>query len=304
MVLKTKLRIKRRDISSPFLIGLLALAILVGAMLAALIYYSLPALSVYGLSIYADNQWNPSMNRFGGLAAIYGTFLVSLTALIIAMPLAIGSAVFINEYVPGRLRDYLTTVNDMMAGFPTVIYGFWGLYVLGPMLNSTVFNWLHNNLGFIPLFSTKPLGGSYLLASVVLAIMITPFASSLVREVYAQIPIGIIEGIHALGLSRWDAIRIKLSYIRRAIIGALTLALGRGIGETVAVALTVGGALRISPSLLSPGITIPSLIANQFGSAYTLLEQSAMFSLALLLLVIGASFIALSRLLVLRGGAW
>jgi len=293
--------INMRFKTSPFLLGIILVMVLIAAMLGALIYYSLPALVKYGLSIYVLNDWDPNKGVFGGFAAVYGTIVVSITAIIIAMPLAVGSAVFINEYIPERLREYLIIINDLMASFPTVIFGFWGLYILGPILNSTIFKWLHEYLGAVPLFSTEPIGGSYLLASVILSIMITPFASSLIREVYAQVPRGIIEGIYALGLSRWDAVKIRLSYITRAMVGALVLALGRGIGETVAVALTVGGALRISPSLLSPGITIPSFIANQFGSAYTQMEQSAMLSLALALFAVGLLFISLSRLVILRG---
>jgi len=284
-------------------LGVIIVVALVGAMLGALVYYSLPALTKEGLLIYTTNRWDPNAGSFGGLAAIYGTFVVSLVAVTMSMPLAVGSAIFINEFTPGRLRGLLIAINDMMAGFPTVIYGFWGLYVLGPTLNPTLFTWLHSNLGFIPLFSTRPIGGSYLLAATVLAVMITPFASSLVREVYAQVPSIMVEGIYALGLTKLDAVKIKLSYIAKSLLGALSLALGRGIGETVAVALTVGGVLKVSPSLLSPGITIPSLIANQFGSAYTQIEQSAMLSLALLLFAIGLTFIIASKLVLLRGGA-
>jgi phosphate transport system permease protein len=282
-------------------IGILIVIAFVGTMLGALIYYSLPALMKEGLLVYTTNKWDPNTNFFGGLAAVYGTFVVSLVAITIAMLLAVGSAIFLNEFALGKLKEFLIIVSDLMVGFPTVIYGFWGLYVLGPTLNPTLFTWLHKKLGFLPLFSTTPIGGSYLLAASVLAIMITPFASSLIREIYAQVPEVMVEGIYALGLTRWDAIKIKLSYIAKSLIGALSLALGRGIGETMAVVLTIGGALKVSASLLSPGITIPSLIANQFGSAYTQIEQSALFSLALLLFVTGMSFIVIAKLVLLRG---
>ncbi|MGC9136665.1 phosphate ABC transporter permease subunit PstC [Caldivirga sp.] len=297
--------IKKRSFSSHSLalsLGVIIIMGLIGILLAALIYYSLPALSSKGLSIYITNDWNPNVGDLGASAAVYGTFIVASVSIIIVMPLALGSAIFINEFAPEWLKKYLVAINDVMAGFPTVIYGFWGLYVLGPALNSTLFTWLNNYLGFLPLFSTKPVGGSYLLASIVVSIMVMPFASSLIREVYAQVPRSLVEGIYALGLTKRDAIKIKLSYIAESLIGALTLALGRGMGETVAVALTVGGVLRVSPSLLSPGITIPSFIANQFGSAFTQMEQSAMFSLALLLLAIGLLFIIASKLVLLRGG--
>ncbi len=227
--------------------------------------------------------------------SLYGTFVVSSISMLISIPLSIGSSVFLCEYTTNVVRRVVSDLGDLMAAFPTVIYGFWGVYELGPFLKNGLFSFLHQKLGFIPLFSTPPLGGSYLLASIVLAIMVSPFSSSLIREVYLQVPASIDEAVYSTGLTKLEAIMVKLSYAKKGVLGALILAYGRAIGETVAVDLTVGGALNISPSVLSPGITVPAYIANQFGSAFTTAETSSFFLLALLLLAMGVTFLSISK---------
>ncbi len=271
--------------------------LIVGSMLIALFYYSLPAFTKYGITLYLNPVWDPARGIYGGAAAIYGSILVTSIAMLIAIPLSIGFAVFIHEF-SGKARGVLQALNDLLAGFPTVLFGLWGLCVLGPTLNNTIFLKIYECLNFIPLFSTMPIDGSYLLAGIVLAIMIIPFASSLIREAYMQVPINIIETAYSLGLSRWDVIRIRLSYIKHAILGAISLAIGRGIGETVAVAMTIGSVIEISPSLFAPGITVPALIVNQFGAAYTRLEQATLFALAFSIFIIGLFFIVISRIFI------
>jgi phosphate ABC transporter, permease protein PstC len=266
--------------------GCIAVSSLLFLIIISLVIASIPAFDFYGVGLFASY-----------FPAIYGTIVVSITAILIATVLSIGSSIFIVEYVPQRIKGFFINLNDLMASFPTIVYGFWGLYELGPFLNSTLFQFLYTYLGFIPLFSTPPTAVSYLLASIVLAIMITPFASSLIREVYSKIPESMDEGIYALGLGKYHVIKIKISYIAKSILGALTLAYGRGLGETVAVDLTIGNSFIASPSLLSTGITIPALIANQFGSAFTELELSSLFSLALVLFIIGLVFIIAGKLL-------
>lgn len=269
-----------------YLIGGIAVLFLLLIILISLLIEAFPALITYGIELF-----------YLYYPAIYGSIIVSIIALLIATVLALGSSIFIVEYVPRKLKGLFINLNDLMASFPTIVFGFWGLYELGPFLNSTLFNFFHVYFGFLPIFSTTPTTASYLLASTVLAIMITPFASSLIREVYSRVPESIDEGIYALGLGKYHAIKIKVSYITKSIFGALTLAYGRGLGETVAVALTVGNSFIASPSLLSPGITIPALIANQFGSAFTQLELSSLFALALLLFIIGLVFIITGKIL-------
>jgi phosphate transport system permease protein len=275
----------------PIFIGSFFLCLLLFLIIFSITFASLPALETLGFNIL-----------YMYMPAIYGSIVVSIIAIFIAIPLAVGSSIFIIEYLPDRIRSIFININDLMASFPTIIYGYWGLYELGPFLNTTLFNFLHNYLGFLPFFSTEPSTASYLLASIVLAIMISPFASSLIREVYSKIPNILDESIYALGLGKWHVIKIKLSYIRKALFGAITLAYGRGLGETVAVDLTIGSSFNISYSLLAPGITIPALIANQFGSAFSELELSSLFSLALILFVIGSLFILIGKFVFIRNG--
>ncbi|AHC50638.1 phosphate ABC transporter permease [Sulfolobus acidocaldarius SUSAZ] len=234
---------------------------------------------------------------------MYGTIIVSIIAIVISLPLSIFSTIFLVELVPPSLRNFLISISDLMASFPTIIYGFWGLIKLGPFLTQYVFYPMYKYLGFIPFFSTAPLGPSYLLASIVLSIMISPFASSIIRETYTQVPKYIDESVLSLGMGKWGKVMIKLRYIRSGILVAFTLAYGRAIGETVAVGLTVGGVLNASISLFSPGYTIPSFIANVFEEAFTKTNVSSFFMLSLILLAIGLIFIVIAKLLIIRSAS-
>ncbi len=284
-----------------YAIPILVIFILVGGVVISLFIASIDVFLKEGLIIYTSNVWDPYHNIYGGLAAIYGSIVVVLIAMIICIPLALSLAIFLNEYAPKVLRQILINIGDLMASFPTIIYGFWGLYELSPLLKDTLFKWLHENLSWIPLFSTRSYGPSFLLAGIILGIMITPFASSIIREVYAQVPETVKEGVYALGLGRWEVIKVSIKYIKGSIISGFVLAFGRGIGETVAVALTVGNVLNITPSILAPGYTIPALIVNQFGSAYyPSLQASALFALALFLFLIGTIMIIIAKFIVLR----
>ena len=269
-----------------FLPGALALTIIVISLFVFLFVNALPA-------FYYAGKYVPEF-----LPAIYGTAIVTTVAVLLAIPLSIGLAIFIAELSPKAVRDVLINISDLMAAFPTVVYGLWGLTELGPFLKSTLFAFINRYLGFLPVFSGTPTGVSYLLASMVLAVMISPFASSLIREIYLQVPRSLDEGIYALGLGRWEVVRIKLGFIKRGIVGALTLAFGRAVGETVAVAMTVGGVVAINKSLLSPGITIPAYIANLFGEAFSTVDVASFFMLSLILLGIGTAFLAAARLFI------
>jgi len=293
------LRVKKRR-EKIFYLLILPSSISIGVfllLLSVIIYNSIPAFEKLGISIYTTNVWNPNDDKYGGLAAIYGTIITGILSMLFSIPFSLSLAIFINDIAPARLKSILTNLSDLLASFPTVVYGFWGVLSLGPFLANTLFNFLNNYLGFLPFFSYKNTSGpSILLASIVLTFMITPFASSLLREVYSQVPRYIEEAVYSLGLGKWELIRIKISYIRRAFLGAYALAFGRATGETVAVSLTIGNIFNLSPNLLAPGYTISSLIVSQFGTAYGL-QYNAMFALALFLLVIGISFIILSRVI-------
>ncbi|MEJ2778600.1 phosphate ABC transporter permease subunit PstC [Stygiolobus sp. RP850M] len=261
-------------------------------ILSVLVYNSIPAYEKEGLSIYTKNIWNPVSDLYGGLAAIYGTIVTGVLSVMISIPFATALAIFVNDISPKKVKSFLVNLSDLLAAFPTVLYGFWGLLSLGPFLSRTLFTFLSSNHG---LHQTTN-GPSILLASIILAIMITPFASSLIREVYSQVPRSFEEAVYSLGLGKWELIMLKLSYIKKAFLGAYALAFGKAVGETVAVSLTIGNVLNISPNLLEPGYTIPSLIISQFGTAYGI-QYNVMFALALFLVVIGFIFIMISKLI-------
>ncbi len=261
-------------------------------MLTVFLIASLPIFEKEGLSIYTTNVWKAvegGEEFYGVLSAIYGSVYTSVIALVIALPLSIGFAVFVIDYVPTKFKEVLIILTDIMAGLPTILYGIWGAFVLVPILRDYVMKPLYEHLSFIPLFSYPPTTGySYLSAGVLLAIMVTPFASAIIREAYRMIPKVYREGVYALGLTRYEATKVLVGYIKPAIVAGTLLAFGRAIGETVAVSLVVGNTFNIHPSLFAPGYTISSLIANQFGNAFIYRYMpSALFASGLALFVIG-----------------
>ncbi len=261
-------------------------------MLTVFLIASLPIFEKEGLSIYTTNVWKAvegGEEFYGVLSAIYGSVYTSVVALIIALPLSIGFAVFVIDYVPAKFKEILIILTDIMAGLPTILYGIWGTFVLVPILRDYVMKPLYDHLSFIPLFSYPPTTGySYLSAGVLLAIMVTPFASAIIREAYRMIPRVYREGVYALGLTRYEATKVLVGYIKPAIVAGTLLAFGRAVGETVAVSLVVGNTFNIHPSLFAPGYTISSLIANQFGNAFIYRYMpSALFASGLALFVIG-----------------
>ncbi len=284
---------------SPYSLPIFALILLLGATIVTMLLASVDVFSKEGLGVYLMNVWDASRGVYGGLAAIYGSLIVSGLAVLVAMPLSLATSIFVNEFAPKGLREVLVNLSDLMASFPTIIYGLWGLYFLAPLLKEYVMDPLHESLGFIPLFSTKPVGTCFFTAGILLAIMITPFATSIIREAYGMIPREVKEGVYALGLGKWEVVKVSIGYIKGAIAGGFALAFGRGIGETVAVALTVGGVLNLSPSLFSPGYTIPALIVDVFPASYFPGTQaSALMALALLLFVIGVSVTLIGKLII------
>jgi len=242
-------------------------------MLVIFFYNALPAFFREGLSIYFENVWQAaeeaSKEYYGLASAIWGTIYTSLIAIIIALPISIAYSIFVVDYVPKRMKNILIIVSDMMAGLPTIIYGIWGAFVLVPFLQKYVMMPLYKHLSFIPIFSSPPITGySYFSAGVLLGIMVTPFASAIIREAYQMIPFTYREAISSIGSTRYEATKVLLGYIKPATFSGLILAFGRAVGETVAVSLVIGNTFNLSVSLFSPGYTISSLIANQFGNAF------------------------------------
>lgn len=263
--------------------------------LMVIVYFlnSIPIFQREGLAIYTTNVWNAAEEAgkefYGVLAAIYGSIYTSIIALIISLPLSISFSVFVIDYAPKRVKEWLIIATDVMAGLPTIIYGIWGAFILAPFLKTYVMTPLYEYLSFIPLFSYKPYSGySYLTAGTLLGIMVTPFATSIIRESYRMIPYKYREAVFALGATRYEATKVLLGLIKPSIVAGTIPAFGRAIGETVAVSLVVGNTFNIHPSLFSPGYTISSLIANQFGNAFIYEHMiPALFAAGLFLFIIG-----------------
>ena len=262
------------------------------------------ALESQGLSFFFSADWNPVENRFGALAPIYGTVVTALIAMVIGVPISFGIALYLTEVAPRWLRGPVGTAIELLAGIPSIIYGMWGLFVLVPVMTEYVTPWINDHLGTLPvvgvLFQGPPLGIGIFTAGLVLAIMVIPFISSVMREVFLTVPTRLKESAYALGSTRWEvAWDIVLPYTRSAVIGGIFLGLGRALGETMAVAFVVGNSVRLSPSLIEPGTTIAALIANDFGEA-TETYRSALLLLGFVLFIVTFVVLALARLMLMR----
>ena len=229
---------------------------------------ALPVFSSQGISFVTSTDWDPSKGQFGTLAFIYGTIVTSVIALIIAVPLSVGVALFSTEYAPKRLRGPLIYAVDLLAAVPSVIYGLWGVFVLLPLFLQPVADFLAKYLGLIPIFKGPASGLSYFGAGIILAIMITPIITSLTREVLTTVPTADRHAAYALGATRWEMIRAAVLPASRAgIVGATMLGLGRALGETIAVALLVGSVAKVDASIVRPGYSMAAVIANTFSEA-------------------------------------
>jgi phosphate transport system permease protein len=287
----------------------LAAAMLVLALLAsviiALLYGGWPALKTFRFGFLTSSVWNPVTDRFGALAALYGTVITSLLAMLLAVPLAFGIAIFLTETCPMWLRNPISTAIELLAAVPSIVFGIWGLFVLAPVLQHTVQPWLIATLGDLPLVGTlfrgPPYGIGLLTAGFVLAVMVLPFITSVMREVFLSTPSSLKEAAYGLGATQWEVLwDVVLPNARVGVAGGIMLGLGRALGETMAVTFVVGNAHRISGSLLAPGTTISASIANEFTEAVGKLYTSSLIALGLLLFVLTFIIIAAARLLLLR----
>ena len=278
--------------------GLAVLGVLI------LIVYELMAGSklswhAFHLRFFAASDWDPVNELFGALPCIYGTLVSSLVALIIAVPLSIGVAVFTTEMCPKGLRAPLSFFVELLAAIPSVIYGLWAMFVLVPLLRSYVQPFLAMTLGWTGLFEGPPYGIGMLAAGIILAIMIIPIISSITREVLMVVPQHQREGVLALGATRWEMIRLGvLRNARAGIVGAIILGLGRALGETMAVTMVIGNRPEISRSLFAPGYTMASVLANEFNEATGDLYRSALIQIGLALFLVTIIVNALAQLLV------
>jgi phosphate transport system permease protein len=278
----------------PALVMLIAVAIVRAAW---------PAISKVGTALFTSSTWEVSSGRFGAAPAIFGTIVSSALALVIATPLALGVSIFLSEFAPKWLRQPVAFLIDLLAAIPSVVYGLWGIFVLIPMLREHVIPFLRDtlHLGSTPFFTGPVYGPSMLAAGVILGIMALPYISSVSREVLLAVPRSQREAALALGATRWEVIRdAVIPYARSGILGGVILGLGRALGETMAVTMVIGNRPEISASLLAPGYTMASLIANEFSEATNDLHLSALMAVGAMLLLITFVVNAIARLLVYR----
>jgi phosphate transport system permease protein len=279
---------------------------LLGALALLLLVYAFPAVTRYGLSFATTAEWDPVFEQFGALHFIYGTLVTSAVALAIAAPVGIAAALFVAEYAPRWLGDPVAFLVEMLAVIPSIIYGLWGFFVLAPFMRGNVEPALKDTIGQAPviggLFVGPALGKDLLTAGVILSIMILPTVMAISREVFRAVPDTQREGMLALGATKWETIQnAVLPYARAGLAGAAGLGLARALGETMAVTMVVGNSSsRISASLLTPGYTMASAIANQFTEADKEIYFNAIVEVALVLLLVTTAVNLLARVLVWR----
>jgi len=273
-------------------------------VLVALIIYELItggslAWHAFGWKFFLGRDWDPVNDQFGALTFVYGTLVSSLLALLIAVPLAVGVAVFITEMCPRRLKGPIAFTTELLAAIPSVIYGLWAIFVMVPLLRQYVEPWLGKTLGWTGLFEGTPYGIGMLAAGVILAIMIIPIISSITREVMTAVPQHQREAVLALGATRWEMIRIGvLRNARAGILGGIILGLGRALGETMAVTMVIGNRPEIARSLFAPGYTMASVVANEFSEATGNLYLSSLIEIGLALFIVTIFVNVLAQLLV------
>ena len=277
-----------------------AVLVVAGVIVLSLLKVAAPALhKISVLSFLVNSTWDVSRDQFGAMTFIYGTLVTSAVALLVAMPVAIGLALFLTEMAPPSLRPIVSFPLELLAGIPSVVYGLWGLFVLVPLLRDTVEPALAATLGFLPLFQGPQIGLGYLAAGLVLAVMILPTITSISIEVLRAVPGAQREAALALGATRWEAIRLAvLPYARAGVIGAVMLGLGRALGETMAVTMVIGNSPRISASLFAAGYSLPSVIANEFAEASGDVHTGALAALGLILFGVTLLLNAAAQLLV------
>lgn len=279
----------------------LVMPLLLGALLYELVRGSLPAIDAFGLHFIADTVWDPVAEQFGAWPLILGTLVTSFLALLLAVPLALAVAIYLTEFAPAAVRGPIAMVIELLAAIPSVVYGLWGIFVLLPFLQSTLYPWLQATLGFLPLFAGPIYGPSVLSASLILTIMVMPYILSVSREVLLAVPDRQREAALALGATRWEAVTTAIvPYAKSGIIGAVILGLGRALGETMAVTMLVGNSHDIATSLFAPGYSMAAAIANEFAEASSTLHYAALTYVALLLFVITVLINAAARLLIWR----
>jgi phosphate transport system permease protein len=288
-----------------FKLVLTGAAFLIPIMLGFLVYElwsgSRLAIDRFGFEFVTSSTWDPVAEEFGALPLIFGTLLSSLVALVIAVPLSLGVAIYLTEFAPKAVRQPVAFLIGLLAAIPSVVYGLWGIFVLIPVLRTTAFPFLRDALGFLPLFQGAIYGPSMLAAGIILAIMIMPYVMSVSREVLLAVPNTQREAALALGATRWEAVvTAVVPYARSGLIGAVILGLGRALGETMAVTMVIGNRHEVAASLFAPGYTMAAAIANEFSEAVGDLHLSALAFVAFALFIVTVLVNAGARLLIWR----
>ena len=300
-------RLRRQDTAFRIItrgFAFLVLLLLAGIILT-LIVGSWQSITHFGLGFLVSSEWNPVTEEFGALVPIVGTLVTSAIALIIGVPVSFGIALFLTELAPVWLRRPIGTAIELLAAIPSIIYGMWGLFVFAPLFADHVQPLLIDIFGPIPLigvlFQGPPMGIGVLTAGIILAVMVIPFISAVMRDVFEIVPAVIKESAYGVGATTWEVVwNIVLPYTKVGVIGGIMLGLGRALGETMAVTFVIGNAHRLSSSLLAPGNSIASALANEFTEAVGDLYFSALIELGLILFVISFIVLSLSKLLLLR----
>ena len=282
----------------------LVLIALVGAALSML-WGGRLAFSTFGWSFLTSSDWDPVQHRFGALVPIYGTLVTALIAMLIAVPVSFGIALFLTEVAPAWMRGPVAAGIELLAGIPSIIYGMWGLFVFVPFMAANIIPWLNAHLGHWPLlgplFTGPPLGIGMLTAGIVLAIMVIPFISSVMRDVFLTVPSRLKESAYALGSTTWEvAWDIVLPYTRTAVIGGIFLGLGRALGETMAVTFVLGNSHQLTSSLLMPGNSIAATLANEFTEADSDIYLSSLIALGFLLFVVTFIVLAIAKYMLMQ----
>lgn len=302
--LKRQQRIDKIFVGITQLFAFFVLMSLAGILLS-LVVGAMPSMKQFGLGFFTSSEWNAVTGEYGALAPIYGTLVTSIIALLIAVPVSFGIAVFLTELCPVILRRPLGICIELLAGIPSIIYGMWGLFVFAPFFSEYIQPFLIHYLGNYPiigkLFHGTPTGIGMFAAALILAIMIIPFIASVMRDVFEVTPVMLKESAYGLGATTWEVIRyVVLPYTKVGVVGGVILGLGRALGETMAVTFIIGNTFNISIGLFNSGVSITSALANEFAEAVDPLHSSSLLYLGLILFIITFVVLCLSKLMLLR----
>lgn len=279
--------------------------VLLTAIIASLVIGSLPAIKTFGFNFLVSTEWDPVTDKFGALTAIVGTLVTASIALLIAVPISFGISLFLTELSPRWLRRPLGIAVELLAGIPSIIYGMWGLFVFAPLFADHIEPWISSHIGIMPLigpfFSGPPMGIGILTASIILAIMVIPFIASVMRDVFEVVPTLLKESAYGLGATTWEVVwNVVVPYTKVGVAGGIMLGLGRALGETMAVTFVIGNAHSLNASLLMPGNSISSALANEFNEAVGELYTSALIELGLILFFITFVVLTLARIMLYK----